>query len=119
METIKEIIYELEMSLLTKEVRASVEKLGQLLADDFIEYGSSGLIYDKKATLEKLPKSQSPRYRLYDFEIFVFSDQVVQTRFKTDRTNADGTQTTSLRSSLWKNNNGTWQMFFHQGTPIN
>ena len=119
METIKETIYELETSLLTSEVRTSFEKLNQIIADDFIEYGSAGLIYDKKITLEKLPKTKPLNYRLYDFEIFIFSEQVVQTRFKTDRTNADGTQTISLRSSLWKNNNGTWQMFFHQGTNTN
>lgn len=119
METIKEIIYQLETSLLTPEVRTSFEKLSKLLSDDFAEYGSSGLIYDKKITLEKLPKSKPLNYRLYDFEIFIISDQIVQTRFKTDRINADGTQTIALRSSLWKKNNGNWQMFFHQGTPTN
>lgn len=119
METIKEVIYKLETSLLTPEIRTSFEKLDKLLADDFIEYGSSGLIYDKKTTLEKLPKSQPLHYRLYDFEIIIFSDQIVQTRFKTDRVNTDGTKTISLRSSMWKNSNGNWQMFFHQGTPTN
>jgi hypothetical protein len=44
MENLKEIIYNLETSLLTPEVRMSVEKLDELIAEDFIEYGSSGLI---------------------------------------------------------------------------
>ncbi len=115
---LKETILNLELSLLTPEVRSSREKLDMLLADDFIEYGSSGLVYDKKITLDSLTGGgKSPSYKLYDFELIPLSDSVVQARYKTDRTNLDGTMLTSLRSSLWKNNDGNWQMFFHQGTP--
>lgn len=116
---INKIILDLELSLLTQEVRASREKLNQLLADDFIEYGSAGLIYDKKITLEKLPSGKSPTYHLYDFELISISDTIVQARYKTERINLDGTKLTSLRNSLWRNTNENWQMFFHQGTPVN
>jgi hypothetical protein len=115
---LKENILNLELRLLTPEVRSSREILDQLLADDFMEYGSAGLVYDKNITLENLTSSQSPTYHLYDFEIILLSDFVVQTRYKTDRINLDGTKLTSLRSSLWKNTNDNWQIFFHQGTPI-
>lgn len=118
MENIKELIYKLETDLLKPEIRASIEKLNELIADDFIEYGSSGLIYNKENILERLPQGNSPAYFLYDFEVFVLSEDIVQTRFKTDRTNLDNTKTTSLRTSLWKKDNGNWQIFFHQGTPI-
>ena len=40
-------IYELETSLLKSEIRSSFEQLNILLADDFKEFGSSGLIYAK------------------------------------------------------------------------
>jgi hypothetical protein len=48
MENLEELIYKLETDLLKPEVRASVEELNELMSDDFIEYGSSGFIYDKK-----------------------------------------------------------------------
>lgn len=118
MENLKEIIYNLETDLLKPEVRSSTERLAALLDDDFIEYGSSGLIYDKAMILERLPQGPSPAYRIYDFEVVSLSETVIQARFKTDRINLDNSKTVSLRTSLWKQNGNTWQMFFHQGTPI-
>lgn len=114
----KDLIYKLETDLLKPDIRASVEKLNELIADDFIEYGSSGLIYSKKIILERLPKGNSPAYTLFDFDLVVLSENIVQTRFKTDRVDLDGTKTTSLRTSLRRKTSDKWQMFFHQGTPI-
>ncbi len=118
MENLKEIIYKLETDLLNPEIRGSVAKLGELLADDFIEYGSSGLVYNKDIILERLPQEDSPVYTLYDFDVILLSEKVVQSRFKTDKINLDGSKTTSLRTSIWKNSGNNWQILFHQGTPV-
>jgi hypothetical protein len=118
MENLKDIIYKLELSLINPDTRTSAESLGKLLADDFIEYGSSGSIYNKEITIDSLTTDNIYRYTLYAFEVIQLSDVVVQTRFKTDRVNPDGTNLTSLRSSIWKNIDGNWQMAFHQGTPV-
>lgn len=118
MNELKETLYQLELSLVTPDSRSSAEKLNGLLADDFIEYGSSGSIYNKEITIDSLTTTPSPSYKIFDFEIIPLSDMYAQTRFKTDRTNLDGTKLTSLRSSIWKKTNGKWQMCFHQGTPI-
>ncbi len=42
----------LEEELLRPEVRRSPEKMAVLLADDFLEFGRSGRIYDKVNILE-------------------------------------------------------------------
>ena len=118
MKELEALIFELETSLLRQEVRTSVESLNILIADDFIEYGSSGLIYDKKNILERLPQGVSPTYNLYDFQCINLSENIVQTRFKTERTNLDNTMAISLRTSLWRKSGNNWQIFFHQGTPI-
>lgn len=116
---ITKTIYELELSLLTPEVRMSVDKLNNLLSDDFIEFGSSGLVYDKKEILERLPtSSEKVEYVLTDFIIQILADDVVFATYKTDRIINNTDKITSLRSSIWKKINGNWQMFFHQGTPI-
>ncbi len=118
MEDLKDTLYNLETELVTQAVRSSADKLNQLLADDLVEYGSSGGIYDKKITIDSLTNEPSPSYTMYDFEVVSLSDNLAQTRFKTDRTKPDGTQLTSLRNSLWRKQDGKWQMFFHQGTPV-
>jgi hypothetical protein len=118
MNELKEILYKLELDLITPDSRSSRGKLNELLADDFIEYGSSGSIYNKEMTIMYLANVQSPVYEIYDFEVVSLSEVYSQTRFKTNRTNLDGTKLTSLRNSIWKKVNGNWQMYFHQGTPI-
>ncbi len=118
MEDLKNEIYKLEVSLTEAETLSSVEKLNQIFADDFIEYGTSGMIYNKNTLLKFLPTNLETKYKLYDFEIIKLANDVIQTRFKTDRIHTDGTQVTSLRSSLWKKDGDKWQIHFHQGTPL-
>lgn len=117
MNELKEILYQLEVSLVNQDNRSSAEKLNELLADDFIEYGSSGSVYNKEITMSSLTSAPSPTYKIYDFEVCCLSETFAQTRYKTDRINIDGTKLTSLRSSIWKKTGKNWQMYFHQGTP--
>ncbi len=118
MENIKKEIYSLETKLLEPKVRMSKEDLDKLLAEDLKEFGSSGLVYSKKDILERLPSSTSQTsYEISDFEINQLSEDVIMANFKTDRI-MNGEKSTALRTSLWRKNGNTWQMFFHQGTPI-
>lgn len=118
MEKLSAILFELEHELIDQEVTSSADRLNTLLADDFIEYGSSGVIFDKKTVIDSLTNEPSSSYEIYDFEVIFLSDDFAQTRFKTDRTDTAGSKLTSLRSSVWKKRGDMWQMFFHQGTPI-
>ena len=45
-------IYKLELSHLNPDIRHSVKELENLLADGFIEIGSSGRVYNKKDILK-------------------------------------------------------------------
>lgn len=117
MEELKNTIYELETSLLKPEVRSSFDKLNLLLADDFKEFGSSGLIYDKKHILERLTSNtNNVVYVASDFEIKILSADIIMTNFKTYRTINDTEKVSSLRTSLWRKEENGWMMFFHQGT---
>jgi hypothetical protein len=55
----KQLIHQLEQSLLEPSVRQSVTLLNQLIADDFIEFGSSGKIYNKKDIIDSLPSEST------------------------------------------------------------
>lgn len=87
-----------------------------LLSEDFLEYGSSGGIMDKSSLLNEITNEgiEECLFMVADFLAITIADQIVQTRFvTTNRTNGNSQN----RSSLWRNENGRWRMFFHQGTP--
>lgn len=104
-------IHELELSLLTPAVRQSLRQLNQLLADDFVEFGSSGKIYKKEDLLLSLPHEKVKRYVVKDFITSELTEQVILATYKV----MIDVQC-SLRSSIWKFNGRNWQMVFHQGT---
>ena len=119
MNALTQKFYDLEMTLLKPEVRSSREELDKLLADDFMEFGSSGSVYRKPETLANLTTTTDKVvYEVSDFEAREISDNFVLNIFKTKRTINNTDVVISLRSSIWKKTDGNWQMFFHQGTPI-
>lgn len=110
-------IYELETSLLKPEVRSSREQLGATLAADFKEFGSSGLIYTKQDILERLPATTDKiDFTISDFEMEVLSENLVMTHFLAHKVINDAEKVSSLRTSLWRHEDGVWKIFFHQGT---
>ena len=118
MDEIRETIFKLETELQQPHTRRSRERLSELISDDFIEFGSSGEVYAKSDVLVNLPSSAEIKFTMTDFRINTLSPGFVQSLFKTEKTNTETGKTThSLRSSIWKNENGKWKMVFHQGTP--
>ncbi len=109
---ISSLIKQLELSLLDPKVRQSKEQLSKLInkliADDFIEYGRSGKIYNKNDCLEI---DENPRtVEVSDFKIKELSKEVILATYKTIE---DGSVT--LRSSIWKKFSDDWKMIFHKG----
>lgn len=110
------IIIDLEKKLLNPALRKNSHLLNELLDDTFIEFGTSGRIYDKKIIIEKLSEEIPTDIEAFDFIPVKISSDVVQIRFKTQRKMDDGSLTSSLRSSIWKKSDQGWRMVFHQGT---
>lgn len=112
---LKEYIKDLEEKLLRPEVRTSPEELNKLLADDFVEYGSSGHIFSKNDCISAVGTGVL-KLTLRNFDMHTLADDVVLTTFQLiDETRERHT----LRSSIWRYRNGRWQLFFHQGTITN
>ncbi len=110
-------IRRLEESLLSRKTRSSPAALAQLIADDFVEFGASGRIFDKAHIIAALPAESDTAYTLSDFRTRRLSSTVVLATYRVTRSSAGETRR-SLRSSLWKLNGEQWQMVFHQGTAI-
>jgi hypothetical protein len=113
------LIRELELSLHRESVRASREKLDQLLADDFVEFGSSGRIYDRQQIVdallhEEVGRSEPPA--VHDFVVRFLSDEVALATYRAVRREAGATFET-LRCSIWRFAGASWRIAFHQGTP--
>ena len=118
-ENLEEIIFNLETEFQQPEVRRSTQRLSELISDDFREITSSGKVTSKKDCLENLPKASRIKFVMTNFKMYVLSPDVVQTLFKTEKTVVEtGKVSNSMRSSIWKNENGKWRMIFHQGTPL-
>jgi hypothetical protein len=109
--------FELETALHKKQVRNSPPAVSQLLADEFVEFGSSGKVYDKHAIIEALSKeTDEPQITVEQFAVRDLAPGVVLVTYKSMHS---GSQLASaLRSSIWKQIGGEWQMVFHQGTRI-
>ncbi|MGB8000456.1 MAG: DUF4440 domain-containing protein [Anaerobacillus sp.] len=109
----RKIIEDLEKSHLSLEVRKFPEKLDEILADDFLEIGSSGDIFNKKDCINGVSLDE---LFLYDFELHPLAPQVVLTTYYL--TNKSKNRNTR-RSSIWKYIDKRWQLYFHQGTVTN
>ena len=111
----------LEESLLTPEVRASRDATDALLADDFVEFGSSGTVYDKASILaalhEEATEGAQIERRTSDWDVRVLSADAALLTYRIERREApDGRWSASLRSSIWRRTGSQWRMMFHQGT---
>ncbi len=115
-----EIFYNLETSLYKKEVRNSKEKVSELITDDFIEFGKSGLIYNKQDIVEGLANETIDlQVTATDFKARELSPEVVLVTYAASMLDTDNvTMVSTNRSSIWILRDGKWQMTFHQGTRV-
>lgn len=88
------------------------------MADEFVEFGSSGRIWDKAAVLDAVLAESGLTLRLSDFEANEIGPNLVHTTFRiAGREAGASSERHSLRSSLWILRSARWQMLFHQATP--
>ncbi|GMR24487.1 MAG: DUF4440 domain-containing protein [Acidobacteriota bacterium] len=106
-----------EERLLTPEVRGSREELTKLLADDFLEFGSSDRTFDKQAIIALLEDESALEWSIHDFAVKQLSDDVVMVTYTARAVRPEEIKT-SLRSSIWVYRDERWQPTFHQGTKV-
>src|SRR5262245_24628897 len=101
----------LEEALLKPEVRRSADQVGRLLADDFIEFGSSGRVFDKAQVIEGL-KQEAPDPAmgivLTDFSARQLAPGVILVTYRTHMSGPDAPPGYKLRSSIWTLLEGRW-----------
>ena len=72
----------LEERLLQPEVRRSAEALAELLADEFVEFGSSGRVFSKEDAVEGLAHAPAVRITLSDFKATILAPGVALATYR-------------------------------------
>jgi hypothetical protein len=106
----------LEERLLSPLAESSGD-LALLLADDFVEFGTSGRIFTRETTLQARRSGPPVARSLMDYKVVALADGVALCTYRAIRY---GTPVPlySLRCSIWKHIGGRWRMIFHQGTFV-
>ena len=115
------LLCELEERLLQPDIRKSAKDVMDLLADEFIEFGSSGRVFDKQQIINSLqnePIESLTQRAITEFKTLVLATGVVLVTYRIVRHISGEQPVHSLRSSIWKLNNDRWKMIFHQGTLV-
>lgn len=111
-------ISELEHSLLDPATRADSQRVAALLADDFLEFGSSGRVWTRDSVIEGLAAESSQPHdepAVSDLTVKQLADTVALVTYRVSRSSDDRR---TLRSSIWQREDDRWRMVFHQGTIV-
>ncbi|MFI8886452.1 DUF4440 domain-containing protein [Streptomyces sp. NPDC053813] len=109
-----------ELSLMDPGVRRSRSLARQLLDPDFVEVGASGRRWTYDEMLAALPEMDGateggPRYEPAEITGVLLAPGLVHLTYETTMAGDR-----ARRSSLWRKQGAatTWQMYYHQATPI-
>jgi len=105
----------LERRLLMPSVRRSSEELNSLLADEFVEIGSSGRIWSKDEIVEELLNSPSCEVEIDSVHARHIAENAVLITYRSWRVGEEH-RAVALRSSIWRRRGRSWRLMFHQGT---
>jgi hypothetical protein len=116
-EDLAKTIWDLERELLEPATRQSTQRLLELVADDFLEFGESGKRCRKSDLLRVLPETTPSVYVIEEFSIIPLAVDIVLATYRLRKGESDGDASHwSLRSSIWQRREHRWQIVFHQGT---
>lgn len=106
-----------ERELLTPTCRANAARLNELLAEDFVEFGATGRVWDRRGMLAALTNDTNADTDATiadaDMSGRVLADGLVLLTYRSSTA-----QRSALRSSLWRRDADGWRVFFHQGTVV-
>ena len=107
----------LEHSLWRAETRFDQEYMDQVLAPDFLEFGRSGRVHDRQATISM--KASDIRARLHELAVHALGDDVALVTYVSEVSGGGTEPELANRASVWVRIDGRWRLRFHQGTAAN
>lgn len=108
---LRDELVRLERALAERDAAAVPGGLGSLVTEDFLEFGSSGRVWDATSVHHALASSPGP-VSIEDVAVDLVAADVALVTYRMIA------PIPSNRSSLWVRRDGRWVMRFHQGTLI-
>jgi len=115
---IKAHLINLEQNMMNHSTRHSIKELKLLIADEFIEFGSSGKIYNKEQVIDALMNEGTKTVSVSFSDIKLLSPEAALITYTTEIIKDKNERIFALRSSVWIKTGEGWQILFHQGTPL-
>ena len=110
----------LELELHRGATRANRTRMETLLHPDFVEFGRSGVLWTREATIAEFAGGgeSAPRILADRFVLQRLGDDLALLTYRSAHADADDRRERfTWRSSLWQGGAPGWQLRFHQGTP--
>ena len=105
-----------EEALLDPEVRRNRARVAALLAEGFLEFGSSGRVWSREEILELLAHETYQPPAMEDFRCDCLAEGVALVTYKTVRVDPEsGPRAVVLRSSVWMKESGECWCGFTRG----
>jgi hypothetical protein len=118
--TLADVLRTLEVELHLGATRANRTRMDALLHADFIEFGRSGTLWTREATLAEFADggASAPRILADSFTLRRLSDELALLTYRSSHVDGQGRRERfTWRTSLWQRGPAGWQLRFHQGTP--
>jgi len=110
---IAEHLIALELRLQDSSIRKDPTAMGELLSEEFREFGASGIVWDRATLLETLSAELPEPITSENFKYQHLSPHLALLTYV-----ASNPARKTLRSSLWRLEGDRWRVLFHQGTVI-
>lgn len=108
-------VLQLERELQTAECRRDRARVSALLAEDFLEVGASGRVWDRPSTLELLGAESGDDAVI---EVHHLTGRVIGDGFVLACWDSDRGGRRARRTSLWRRDLAGWRLVHHQGTLL-
>jgi len=107
----------LEESLWRRHTRFDQNYMESILAPDFYEFGRSGKTYSRSDSLAAPYQNINAMLPLRDFNVHLLTEETALITYISEVRYEE--LEIANRSSIWtRQENGQWQLRFHQGTPV-
>lgn len=107
-------LHELEERLMRPGTRSSRRNLEELIAEEFVEIGTSGTEYDRESVISAMALEQPTAWSIANFKARALGENVVLVTYTATKSGGDS----SVRCSIWKRQGSQWRVVFHQGTRV-
>ena len=121
MNDIERLILQLENDLQEATLHNDVEKMNELLAEDWLNINANGTITSKAQSMAIMPKFQFVSIVNEDVQVRVYPGVAVVTGRSTRKLQGDNQQVITSRvlfTRVYAQPSGSWQVITSQATPI-